>query len=102
MSLREKIDIKYKESLKSKNIEEINTLRLIRSAIKDKDIENRAKKENEEIGDQEILKLLQTLIKQRRDSIESFKTASRIDLIEKEEIEIKAKKLFFIKPVLLS
>ena len=42
MSLREQIDAKYKSSVKSKNTNEINTLRLIKSAIQDKEIENRS------------------------------------------------------------
>ena len=86
MGLREIIDEKYKISIKSKNFDLINTLRLVRSSIKDKDIENRSSDSSELINDQSILILLQNLIKQRKDSIESFKKANRSDLIEKEEI----------------
>jgi len=89
MNLRTEIDEKYKIALKSKNHEEVNTLRLIRSAIKDKDIENRSSERKELINDQQILNVLQRLIKQRRDSIDSFQKASRNDLIEKEKKEIK-------------
>ena len=88
MNLRKLIEEKYKNALKSKNMEETNTLRLIKSAIKDRDIENRGNKENNEINDSQILYLLQNLIKQRKDSIESFKAASRNDLILKENFEI--------------
>ena len=48
MGLRLQIDEKYKSALKSKNSYEINTIRLIKSAIKNKDIENRTK-ENQEL-----------------------------------------------------
>tara|TARA_B100001245_G_scaffold70159_1_gene49387 strand:+ start:731 stop:1192 length:462 start_codon:yes stop_codon:yes gene_type:complete len=89
MDLRTQIDEKYKTSFKSKKTEEINALRLIRSAIKDKDIENRTIGNNELINDQQIINLLQNLIKQRRDSIDFFKIASRNDLIEKEKKEIE-------------
>ena len=89
MDLRTQIDEKYKTSFKSKKTEEINALRLIRSAIKDKDIENRTIGNNELINDQQIINLLQNLVKQRRDSIDSFKIASRNDLIEKEKKEIE-------------
>ena len=89
MDLRTKIDEKYKTAFKSKKTEEINALRLIRSAIKDKDIENRTIGNNELINDQQIISLLQSLVKQRRDSIDSFKIASRNDLIEKENQEIE-------------
>ena len=97
MDLRAKIDESYKNSIKSKNSLETDTLRLIRSAIKDKDIENRGLGKPAEINEQQILSLLQTLIKQRKDSIESFKVAARNDLIEKEEKEIKIINLFLPK-----
>ena len=90
MSLRVIIEDKYKSAIKAKSTDEINTFRLIKSAIKDKDIANRSMKQKDEIDDSEILSLLQNLIKQRKDSIDSFKTASREDLImiEQREIEI--------------
>tara|TARA_B100001540_G_C15750230_1_gene616603 strand:- start:845 stop:1306 length:462 start_codon:yes stop_codon:yes gene_type:complete len=88
MSLRIVIEDQYKEAIKSKNTNEINTLRLIKSAIKDKDIASRSNNKNNQISEEEILSLLQSLVKQRRDSIESFKVASRQDLIIIEEAEI--------------
>ena len=84
MNLRASTEERYKEAIKSKNLEKVNTLRLIKSAIKNKDIENRTSESNNEIKDNQIMALLQNLIKQRKDSIESFKTASRDDLIVKE------------------
>ena len=88
MNLRASIEERYKEAVKSKKLEKANALRLIKSAIKDKDIENRTSESNNEINDNQIMTLLQNLIKQRKDSIESFKTASRDDLIVKEQFEI--------------
>ena len=88
MSIRLKIEEKYINAIKSKNTEETNALRLIKSAIKDKDIDNRTRDNNTEINDQQILILLQSLVKQRKDSIDSFKLASRDDLIAKEQLEI--------------
>ena len=88
MSLRLKIEENYKNAIKNKNNNEINTLRLIKSAIKDKDIESRTNKNDEGISEPEIMSLLQNLIKQRKDSIDSFKQASRDDLIEIEQSEI--------------
>tara|TARA_Y100001970_G_scaffold141406_1_gene174039 strand:+ start:3299 stop:3763 length:465 start_codon:yes stop_codon:yes gene_type:complete len=89
MSIREDIENQYKKSIKEKNIDQTNTLRLVKSAIKDKDIAVRSDGVKNGISDQEILSLFQNLIKQRKDSIESFKTANRKDLIEKEKIEIE-------------
>ena len=87
MNLIDKIDDKYKISIKEKDSNSINTLRLIKSAIKDKQISIRGKQDALTEGD--ILSLLQSLIKQRKDSIEAFNKANRKDLIEKEEAEIK-------------
>ena len=86
MSLIEKIDQKYKISIKEKDNNSINTLRLIKSAIKDKEISLRSKQEV--LLDKDILSLLQNMIKQRKDSIEAFSKANRVDLIEKEEGEV--------------
>ena len=89
MSLRNKIDEDYKQSIKSKDQQKIDTLRLIRSAIKDKDISTRTSENKEGINDVEILSLLINLIKQRKDSIEQFQKAKREDLIKNEQSEIE-------------
>ena len=86
MNLIDKIDEKYKNSIKEKDSNSINTLRLIRSAIKDKQIAIRGKQDN--LSNGEILSILQNLVKQRKDSIEAFKKANRQDLIDKESAEI--------------
>jgi len=97
MSLRVSIEDKYKEAIKSKKVTEINKLRLIKSAIKDKDIASRSSKNNELIGDADILSLMQSLIKQRNDSIDAFKAANRSDLIEIEQGEINVINQFLPK-----
>ena len=89
MSLRNKIDEDYKQSIKNKNQQKIDTLRLIRSAIKDKDISSRTSENKEGINDAEILSLLINLIKQRKDYIEQFQKAKRDDLIKNEQSEIE-------------
>ena len=89
MSLRNKIDEDYKQSIKNKDQQKIDTLRLIRSAIKDKDISSRTSENKEGINDTEILSLLLNLIKQRNDSIEQFQKAKRDDLIKNEKSEIE-------------
>ncbi len=89
MSLRNKIDEDYKQSIKNKDQKQIDTLRLIRSAIKDKDISSRTGENKEGINDVEILSLLINLIKQRKDSIEQFQKAKRDDLIKNEQSEIE-------------
>ena len=94
MSIRGDIEKKYKQSLKERNVNSTNTIRLIKNAIKNKDIAARSLETKEEIKDQEILSLLQNLIKQRKDSIESFKIADRQDSVEKEQSEIQIINLF--------
>lgn len=89
MSLRNNIDEDYKQSIKNKDQQKIDTLRLIRSAIKDKDISTRTSENKEGVNDAEILSLLINLIKQRKDSIEQFQKAKRDDLIKNEQSEIK-------------
>ena len=94
MSLRNNIDEDYKKAIKNKEQDKINALRLIRSAIKDKDIEARTSGIDDGIKEAQIMTLLQSLIKQRNDSIDSFKKANRNDLIEKEKEEIEIIKSF--------
>ena len=88
MSLRTNIDEDYKKAIKNKEQDKINALRLIRSAIKDKDISSRSSENKEVISDTEILTLLISLIKQRKDSIEQFQKGNRDDLIKNEQSEI--------------
>ncbi len=92
MNLQEKINQRYKQSIKEKDSISLNTLRLIRSSIKDKEISLRGKQDF--LNDEDILSLLQLLIKQRKDSIEAFSKANRQDLIDKEQAEIKIIEVF--------
>ncbi len=92
MNLIDKIDEKYKTSIKEKDSNSINTLRLIKSAIKDKQISIRGKQDN--LSDSDILTLLQNLVKQRKDSIDAFQKANRQDLIDKEKAEIEIIEIF--------
>ena len=77
MNLIDKIDENYKNAIKEKDSNSINTLRLVRSAIKDRLISLRGKQDN--LSDSEVLSILQNLIKQRKDSIEAFNKANRQD-----------------------
>ena len=97
MSLRNKIDEDYKQSIKNKDQKKTDTLRLIRSAIKDKDISSRTSENKEGINDSEILSLLLNLITQRNDSIEQFQKAKRDDLIKNEKSEIEVIKDYLPK-----
>ena len=87
MSLKDKIETNYKNSLKSKDKLQISTYRLILSAIKDQDIVNRSGPNKKETDDDDIKKLLKKMIKQRAESIEIYKKGNRQDLLEIEQKE---------------
>ena len=87
MSLKDKINDNYKNSLKSKDNVEISTYRLIISVIKDLDITNRSGPDKKETGDDDIKKLLKKMIKQRVESIDIYKKNDRKDLLEVEQKE---------------
>ena len=84
-TVRERIDADLKDAMRSKNELHTSVLRMLKSAIKYKEVEPGATGPLEEAA---ILQVIGTLIKQRRDSVEQFKTGGRPDLAEKEEQEI--------------
>jgi len=87
MSLKDKINNNYQNSLKTKDKAEISTYRLILSAIKDLDISNRSGPNKKETDDGDIKKLLKKMIKQRIESIDIYKKNNRKDLLEVEQKE---------------
>jgi len=89
MTLREKINEQFNSALKSKNKTLVSTLRLVLSAIKDKDIANRTGEKKENVKDDDIIKILRKMKKQRQDSAELYKKGNRTDLLNIEEAEIK-------------
>ena len=89
MALREKIDVEYKNALKSKDKNKISTYRLILSGLKDLDIQNRSGPNKKDTDDDDIKKLLRKMIKQRTESIEIYKKNNRQDLLQIEENEVK-------------
>ena len=87
MSLKDKIETNYKNSLKSKDKTSISTYRLILASIKDLDIANRSGSNKKETDDEDIKKLIKKMIKQRSESIEIYKKNNRQDLLEVEQKE---------------
>ena len=87
MTLKEKIESNYKNSLKSKHKMEISTYRLILSSIKDLDIANRSSPDKKDTDDNDIKKLLKKMIKQRAESIDIYTKNNRRDLLEVEQKE---------------
>ena len=77
-----------KSAMKNKDPLAVSTLRLIQAALKDRDIAARMKGNADGISENEILSLLQSMIKQRRESIEAYKMGGRMELAEQEAGEI--------------
>jgi uncharacterized protein YqeY len=86
--LRQQINDALKLSMKDKDKVCISTLRLILAAIKDRDIAARSKGNADGIGDEEVLSLLQSMIKQRRESITMYEKGGRMELAQQEAEEI--------------
>ena len=89
MSLREKFTENMKDAMRAKDEVTLSTLRLILSAIKDKDIATRTAESREGIKDEQILSLLQSMVKQRQESIKLYLKGDRPELAERESVEIK-------------
>ena len=92
--LMDKIEEEYNKSLKEKNTIKTKTLRLVKSAVKDKEIELRSSDKSLKISEEDILKLLQNLIKKRNESIEMYNKGGRKNLAEEELKEIDVIKFF--------
>ena len=89
MSLREKINEQFNIALKNKNKTLVSTLRLILAAIKEKDIANRTGEKKEIAKDQDIIKILRKMKKQRQESADLYKKGGREELLLAEQSEIK-------------
>ena len=83
MSLKEKLKTELKNALKAKDKIRLETIRAIINAVKNQEINSK-----KELDNNEIEKIIATLVKQRKDSIEQFKKGGRDDLVAKEQQEL--------------
>jgi uncharacterized protein YqeY len=88
MALRDQLNNAVKEAMKARDQKRLGCLRLVQSALKDRDIANRTEESRQGISDDEILSLLAKLIKSREDSIELYEKGGRPELAEAERTEI--------------
>jgi len=86
--LRQKLNEALKQAAKSGDKRALSTVRLILAALKDRDIAARGRGNPDGITDDEILDMLQKMMKQRRESIELYRRGQRDDLVKQEEEEI--------------
>ncbi len=86
--LRSRLNDALKDAMKSQDSLAVSTLRLILAALKDRDIAGRGKGNDEGISEDEVLEMLQKMVRQRRDSIEMYTKGGRDELAEREANEI--------------
>lgn len=92
--LRAKLVDSLKQSIRAKDQRSLATIRLILAALKDRDISARGKGEPDGISESDILDMLQSMIKQRRESITMYEKGGRCELAEREQEEINIIKNF--------
>jgi len=84
MTLTEKVNAEISAAMKAKDAPRLSALRMVKAAIMNKEVEK-----SRSLEDAEVLQVLGSLVKQRRDSIEQFTKAGRTDLVDKETAEIR-------------
>lgn len=83
MSLLERIDQDFKEAMKSRDEIRLSTIRLLRTSLKNKQIEIQ-----QVLGDQDVLGVIKTMVKQYQDALNDFLNAGRTDLADRQQKEI--------------
>jgi uncharacterized protein len=83
-TLKERLDVDLKDAMRARSELTTSVLRMLKSAIKYKEVEPGAKA----LDDAGVFQVINTLIKQRRDSVEQYRAGQRMDLADKEEKEI--------------
>lgn len=94
MNLEERILEAMKEAMRTNDKARLSTIRMIRSSIKNREIELRKKLE-----DEEIIRVIQGMIRKSEEAIEQFHAGGRTDLVEKEKKEIEILKSFLPQPL---
>jgi hypothetical protein len=94
MSLEERLIEEMKQAMKSNDKLRLSTIRMIRSSTKNKEIELRKKLE-----DEDIVKVIQVMVRKGEESVEQFQAGKRVDLVEKETKEIEILKSFLPQPL---
>jgi uncharacterized protein YqeY len=94
MNLEEKLVEEMKQAMKANDKIRLSTIRMIRSSAKNKEFELRRKLE-----DEDIIKVIQGMVRKGEESIEQFQAGGRNDLVEKEKAEIEILKSFLPQPL---
>jgi uncharacterized protein YqeY len=83
MSLKDRLQEDIKAAMRAKAADQLTTLRLITSAIKQKEVDERVS-----LDDGQVLSVIEKMVKQRKDSIAQFQAGGRQDLVDKESAEL--------------
>lgn len=83
MSLKDKITEDMKTAMRAKETARLGTVRLLLAAMKQKEVDERV-----ELGDADVLSIIEKMVKQRRESIAQYEKAARQDLADAEKAEI--------------
>jgi uncharacterized protein len=89
MSLEERLVAEMKEAMKSNDKVRLSTIRMVRSAVKNKEIELR-----KPLDDETVQRVIQGMVRKGEESVEQFKLGGRMDLVEKESQEIEILKTY--------
>ncbi len=96
MSLKERLAAEMKDAMRTGDQLRLSVIRLLNAGIKNREIE---KGKGSQLIDDEVIQLISSSIKQRRDSIEQFAKGGRSDLVAKEEKEVEILKRFLPEPL---
>jgi len=94
MSLKDRLNDDMKAAMKAKDADRLGTIRLVRSAVKNKEIDL-----GHELDDTAVLAVLSTLVKQRRESAEVYRNNGRDDMAAREEAEIAVLQDYLPQPL---
>ena len=94
MSIRQTISDDMKTFMRAKDTARLGAIRLLQSSIKQKEVDERI-----ELNDDQILAVIQKMLKQRKDSIEAYQQANRQDLIDQEQLEIEVLTKYMPEPL---
>ena len=84
MSLKDKLNESMKTAMKARDALRLSAVRMVLSMVKNREIDQK-----KELNDQDVIEVISTLVKQRRESIRMYREGNRSDLVEKEEAELE-------------
>ena len=94
MSLKAQISEEMKNAMRAKDSARLGAIRLLQSAIKQREVDERI-----ELGDQDVIAVIEKMLKQRRDSIAAYESANRQDLADVEKFEVSVLQNYLPQPL---